>query len=50
MVTVKVVNGKAVEENVMLERSVEIEVVTEGVNGFKVMAGGVRLMDESLAA
>jgi hypothetical protein len=49
MVTVKGENDVAVEVNVTLERSVAIDVVTEGVSGLKAMAGVV-LMVESLAA
>jgi hypothetical protein len=49
MVTVIGANDVADDVNVTLERSVAIDVVTEGVNGSKVMEGVV-LMDESFAA
>jgi hypothetical protein len=49
IITVKGANDVAVEVNVTLKLSVEIEVVTEEVSGLKTMAG-VALIEESLAA
>jgi hypothetical protein len=49
MVTVIGAKEVADEVNVTLDRSVAIDVVTEGVNGSKVMEG-VELIDESFAA